>query len=791
MKKIFFVISFIFSSITFAQNKIEGTLIDQSNNKLAFISIVASNEKESKFTNSDENGKFSFQNLSSSQYTLKISSVGYKTLQKNIDFTNSNYIQLNSITLLEDTKVLKTVELRAKTTSIKQEIDRLVINVGKDLTATGTDAASVLNNIQSVSVDSESGEISLRGNTNVTVLIDSKPSNIPVEQLLKQIPANAIKNIELITNPSAKYNPEGNSGIINIELVKNVQLGFNGSYNANISYARNLTYGTGFNFNLKRKNINWFANYSYNGGKSDVIGKLYRSNSFQDIYGLDDKSNHLLKAGADVDVTEKLSFSLSTTQAYNALDYNNNTVVYEIPSFSLTNNSNYNFIRNANTPTYDLLVHQNFTKKKHFIEFNTSFSERFQPENSVWTNSVDPLDLTNNYTEDINFYRNRWYNNLDYSLPINDNITFEAGLESRNYNITNQNNTNQQVLDSNNNLVTKGLSDFNFERDIYTAYFNYRHKINKLGLQTGLRAEQLYITGNFKQDVDNQNSNIRQKTFSLYPSLFTTYDFNKNHQLQFSYSRRVDRPSIKQINPIRSWGTPLLTSVGNPDLKQQFTNSYELKYNVKIDKNDFSFTTFYRDINDFISRTLTVDTQITDRLILSYDNFEKTNNYGFEFATYLKIKPWWKINASSDVYFQEQQGIINNVISSVENVQWNGRINNNISVNAKLNLQLNGLYRGREKTLQRDREAMYMVSIASSYKVFKDNGTITLGINDLTNNFWPKFNTFNPINQQGSFNHESRKVTLGFTYNFGEKSKGEKKKKNNSEEENGMGSEGM
>ncbi|MDB4297244.1 TonB-dependent receptor family protein [Flavobacteriaceae bacterium] len=794
MKKFLYLLIFI-STLAYAQKNsylVTGTIVNKTTQEtVPYVSIFLTNSKQTKTALADGDGKFSATDLVYKKYNLTIEAIGYKTYNQNIIFKEASFLDLGNINIEEDIQALEEVIIRAETSTVTQKIDRLVVNVGKDLTSTGSDASDVLNNIQSVSVDDQSGELSLRGNSNVRVLIDGKPTSIPTEQLLQQIPANAIKNIEIITNPSAKYNPEGNSGIINIELVKNSRKGLNGTLSLNSQYGRNFRNSGGLNLNYKENKINWYANYAGKLGKKEVDGSITRNNPsiYQSIEGKDDYVNQLIKAGADIEFNDKTHLSFFTVQRFVDFDYKNNAKVFTELNGTLNSDNTFSLNRKPRSQSYDLAFSREFDKKDHEIAVEVLYGKNERPENSTWSEDIDPtINPENDYDESIFKETENVLINLDYSNPLTDDTFLELGLESRQNNVTSSINSTQQVTNSNNNPVSSGLTSFRYDRNIYSAYFNLKHQFDKLGIQAGLRGEVYKVDGQFLAEVDNQNTSLSQNTPSLYPSFFSTYDLTNNDQLQFSYSRRVDRPRIKQVTPIRTWGTPLVTSRGNPDLKQQFTNSLELRYNRKIEDGNVSGTVFYRHITDFISRTLSVDPTVTDRGILSYGNFDDTNNYGIEFSIYTRFYKWWRINASTDFYTQKQQGIVAGNLTEVTNNQINGRLSNNFTIGKKTSLQLSGLYRGASKNIQTSRKAMYKVDIGASYKILKDKGTITLGVSDIFNTFRVRFTAKEPFNQIGAFNWESRRISLGFVYNFGSKIKPPKKRKHTSNE---SGDDGM
>ncbi|WP_010133945.1 outer membrane beta-barrel family protein [Ochrovirga pacifica] len=789
MKRSFYLFLILIGQMAFAQQKqIIGKIISKTTQEeVPFVTIFIKNPKETRTSLADEEGSFLAKNLQQNNYLITVEAIGYKPYQQRISFNNQPLLDLGTILLEEDVQALKAVELRAETTSIEQKIDRLVIKVGKDLTNVGTDAASVLDNVQSVAVDQQTGELSLRGNSNVVVLIDGKPTNIPTDQLIKQLPANAIKNIELITNPSAKYSPEGNSGIINIELVKDTRSGFNGSINASATYGRNFRGNTGGNFNYKIKNLNFFANYNFRGGQDDIKGRITRNDNEQNTYGLNNRNNHFVKLGSDIDLDKKTSISLFTVQTFNELNYRNTTQIFNT-SGNLINNSIFDLDREPRSQTYDASFHKKFNDKKHTLDFGVSYNTRQAPEDSDWLDYLkSPENRQYNYNEVIDSESKRWIVNLDYAQPFGDDISIETGIDIRYWRNEKSNISTQLVNNKNNELETKGLNDFDFNRKIYAAYFNYRQQIDKLGIQAGLRTELYDLDATFYAKIDEQNNLVTDEIISVYPSFFATYEVTDKDQLQFSYSRRVDRPSIKQLNPIRTWGTPLMISQGNPELQQQFTNSFELRYNRKVSGGNLSATGFFRRINDFISRSLSKDTQVQNRILLSYDNFDTADNLGIELAAYLKFTSWWNFNGSTDFYYQQQQGIVNNQLTTADNVLFNFRLNNKFTLGKKWSLQIMQMYRGHDENIQREREPMFLMNLGASRKILNNKGVLTLGASDIFNVFRARFNIVNPIEQEGEFNWESQNITLSFTYNIGNQFKQKRRNRPGEDQDAGGG----
>ena len=326
---------------------VQGLVIDAKiNQPLPYVTIIVENIQGETLTGgiTDSEGVFKVNSLAEGIYNVKIQYIGFKPYTKEIEISKDNpTIDLGTIALEEDVASLNEVVVVAEVSTIQQKVDRKVINVGKDLTTAGPTASDIMNNLPSVSVDEQSGALSFRGNENVTVMVDGKISSVPVAQLLKQIPSNAIKQIELITNPSAKYNPEGMSGIINIILHKNVTIGFNGSLDVGLAYEVEPKFNSSLNMNYRTGKFNFYGNLSNNISKNDNFGSFLRTGDaiqqeFDLLFG---RKSQLYKVGVDVYINEKNTFSIFTNQN-----------IYDGKIFGDT------FIKNLNEPTLD--IKQNF-----------------------------------------------------------------------------------------------------------------------------------------------------------------------------------------------------------------------------------------------------------------------------------------------------------------------------------------------------------------------------------------------------------------------------------------------
>ena len=818
-ERLLIAILLLFSFTVFAETdmpvgdkngSLTGVIVDvKTQEPLPYVNVVIRDANNKILTGgiTDNDGKFTIKKIPKGKNKVEIQYMGYKPFVRELEFSSKlSAHKLGTVRLEEDTEVLGEVTVRAELSTVTQKIDRKVINVGKDLTAAGANASEVLNNVQSVSVDSQTGSVSLRGNENVRILVDGKPTNISAAQLLQQIPSTSIKSIELITNPSAKYNPEGMSGIINIVLNKNANIGFNGNVNMGLTRGENTRMNGSLDMNYKTGKVNFFLNFGANDGKRDNYGDVLRSakdengnvildnDILQKFKFKSDNNSQLLKVGADIYLNKKNTLSFYTTQNFREGEFNGVTKIYR--GTELDYNSLMKSETDNSTGTYNLNYKIDFEKEGHNLEFEATYSESDSPEDAVYTELLNPIDLTSNYMDDVdNDYSNTLLN-LDYTNPLSENTKLELGLEFRLNDTENSRVTNQHdfvYVDGNTVpdgdwFVTeqKPNSAFTYDRSIYSGYVNLNHKINNLSMQLGARFEQYEVDGKFIKG--DEKAKYTDSRFTVYPSVFFTFTPSEKNQLQLSYSRRVDRPSIQQVNPIREWSTPLISSFGNPELDPQYTNSFEFNYTKGLKKGSATIGVFYRRVNDNISRVLNKDPLDVEKVEMSYYNTDSNDRYGLELSANYRFVKWWSMNASSDLYIQKETGVSNGENLEITNNSFNVRVSNSFTATKKLRFQLFAMYRGGGEDLQFEVDPMWMINTGASYRILKGKGTLTFRVNDIFEGMKFKFKSEVPYKQTGEFHWESRTAYLGFSYRFGSgKNKAKQRKRRDNRETQGGG----
>lgn len=750
---------------------LSGKVTDKSSSLPISYATVSVKEDNKVITGgiTDDNGLFDIKNLQLKKYTVEVQYMGYKTFTTIADFTAGKNIALGTIALQDEATKLSDVTVVAERSTIEQKIDRKVINVGKDLTTAGATAGEIMNNIPSVNVDQD-GKISLRGNENVRVLVDGRPSNIDVVQLLKQIPSTSIKKIELITNPSAKYNPEGMSGIINIVLHKNANDGFNASVNTGVTFGEKPKINNSVNMNYRTGKVNFFGTYGNNFGEqfNDGLIDRFGDNPMHQLIDIvNDNNSHLFKAGMDFYINDKNTISVYTNQNF----FSGNGIIdlditSPLPLNELYQQSKY-FTDNQDG-AYNIAYKKLFKKEGETldIEINHDYYREVQRGEFTTDYVVDTPEHQDNFQLDfIGERRKLTTANIDYVNPINEKTTFELGAEAR---VTRtESNYLTSADDASDDELAAHDSDYNYDIDIYSAYGTYGQKLGKFGYQLGLRFESYKVHA-----AEFGETKYKDDYITFYPSASMTYSPTEKNMFQVSYSRRVDRPSLEQTKPIREFSTPTVTSLGNPELDPQFTNSVEINYTRTLENGSISAGIFGRLINNEISRVLYPDPIEPEKQILSFINYDNNTAFGFELSANYKITKWWDVQPAIDfssirqkgAVATESDGFINREVTASA---FNARMNSNFRATKSLRFLIFGFYRGGVQGLQWESEPMYKIDAGARYSFLKDKATLSVRFNDIFDTQEFGFDGDVPYPQSGKFGWESQSVYVGLNYMFG------------------------
>lgn len=781
---------FILSLISFSFNQaysappdnepgqVSGIVTDKDlKEALPYVSIII-NDMDGKFISGNstrEDGSFTIKDIPAGKYILMAQFIGYNTFSMEIEISNNRSIlEIGSIELEPNVAMLDDVTIIAERSTIEQKIDRKVINVGKDLTTAGASAADIMGNLPTLTVDQD-GNITMRGNDNVRILVDGKPTNIPAAQLLRQIPSTSIKSIELITNPSAKYNPEGMSGIINIILHKNSNLGFNGNINTGVTLGKNVRSNGSLDMNYRVGKINLFTNAGTNFGKREMNGRIsnFVDNSREEILFVNDNNSYLYKIGVDyyLDDNNTLSFYTNQNKYFGEPFADIHILYFDHPADNI--NQKLNLDNENLSSTYNFDYKRDFNKEGHSIELEANYNMVHGSEFAKF-NFTGGEGNFSNYQDDVSDDNSNTTVNLDYINPLNDKSKLELGLEARQREVHNIYKTTNPNL---------GEADYNYDNRIYSFYTTYGQSFEKWSYQLGVRLEQYNV-----EAVLNGDKIFEEDYFTAFPTAYVSYQFSEKKTLQVTYGRRVDRPGLNQVNPVREFNTPRITGLGNPELNPQFTNSVELNYTQNFEKGNFTGGVFYRIINNEINQTILEDPEDPSRLLLTFINGDDNSSYGLELSGSYKPFKWWSIHPSFEIYHQNTRGVIGTEPVEVEDNAFNFRVNNNFKASDALSFQVFGYYRSPAEEMQFKSREMYFVNAGARYNLFKDKATLSLNFTDVFNTQKFTFNTDLPYKQSGSFKPESQAVYLGFSYKFGGgKNSALKRKSRESNEKEGGG----
>lgn len=813
MKHFFVMLLMVSSAIISAQpssnseiksGSISGRVIDSNlNEPLPYVNIVIKDTANKIITGgiTNDDGTFNIERIPEGNVIVSIQFIGYKTVNTPVNLAKGNFrVNLGDIPLEEEATGLDEVTVVADVSTIQQKIDRKVITIGKDLQTAGATASEIMNNLPSVSVDQQSGAISLRGNQNVRVMVDGKLSNIPAEQLLKQIPSTSIKSIELITNPSAKYNPEGMSGIINIVLHKNTMIGFNGNLNVGLAYDIEPKFNSSIDANYRNGKFNFYGSYGNSIAKNFNFGKIDRVEQqiLQNFNILNNNKSYLFKIGLDFYINDKNSISIFTNQ--NIFDgwVDVNTRINYFTDSSLNQSQAIRGTNENDSQQYNFNYKHNFDDEGHNIELEVDHNifEGFGGTNNTFFSAQRP-----NFIEDTDTDRNRTTINLDYINPLSESLKLELGLEARLF--------DNSIFYASDAREQNEIGDyiptttrFDYTRDIYSAYATFGKTAEKWSYQIGLRAESVNVDSEaFKKDLASSTEltiPFENDYFEVYPSAFFTYTPSEKHSYQLSYSRRIDRPGIGQVNPLPEFNTALISQFGNQELLPQFTNSMEVNYTRQLKKGSITAGIFYRIIEDEIQQAILIDRTDINRLILTNLNFENTSAYGIEISSNYRPTEWWSINGSFDLFSQTQksvaesfdtnQNIVLNIVE-VDNVAWNLRAFNNFKATKSLSFSVFGMYRGKNKNIQFEMMDMLMVNIGLRYNFMEGRADFSLNYNDIFDTMFAEFDGQRPFLQRGQFNWESQQISGRLSYRFGGgkyRAKSRKQRDNDEKEAEGL-----
>jgi len=780
-----------------------GKVVDQATNlPLDYATISLYRLKDSTLIAgnvSDIKGNFSIQAPIGVYYAV-VDFLAYQT--QTINQINpqagQTRIDLGTIALQSQATALDEIVVVAEKSQMELSLDKKIFNVGKDLASRGGSAADLLDNVPSIQVDVE-GEVSLRGSNNVRILIDGQPSGlIGNGSGLQQLQANMIEKIELITNPSARYQAEGSAGIINIILKKERKSGLNGSFDLTLGYPEN--YGAAVNLNFRTKKLNFFTNYglSYrNGpGKGSLYQEIFRNDTTyitqQNNQRIRSGLNHTLRFGADYFFSPKTTLTTALTYR-TGMDDNFQQTNYRDFLFNLdtpvgTTSRTDEEVEDEMNLEYAMTLKRKFEREGHELSLDLRYRDKTEEEGSDLRNqfftddrnpdgSPDLLQQSNNKESErlLTFQ-------LDYVHPFSKESKFEVGLRSSFRDIDNDFLVEEFSDDV--WLPLEGLSNnFQYDENIHAAYLIYGNKKGKFSYQFGLRPEYSQVS---TQLLQTQQTNNRDY-LNLFPSVHFTYDLPQENAIQISYSKRVRRPRFWDLNPFFTFSDNRNFFSGNPDLNPEFADAWEIGHIKYWDQGSLSSSLYYRHTNGKIDRIRRIDD--TGKSVTQPENLLTEDAFGFEFTASYNPYKWWRLNADFNFYRAVTDG--GNLGDSFQSdaYSWFTRGTSRFSLGKTTDVQVRFDYRAPQINTQGKRLAMYGVDLAASQDVFHKKGTLTLSVRDLFNSkrwrYTAEGENFITIND---FQWRARSVRMTLTYRLNQQ-----KKKGGIRDQGGMqgGNEGQ
>ena len=778
------------------QISITGNIIDSNTKEpLEYATVVLNNIETKQLSGgiTDEKGNFTIKIIPGT-YDISFEFISFKTIKIPKKIINSS-VNFGTIKLSEDSDKLDEIVIIAEKSTVEIRLDKRIYNVGKDMTVKGGSASDVLDNVPSVDVDVE-GNVSLRGNENVRILIDGKPSalvGLSGTEALRQLPADAIERVEVVTSPSARYDAEGTAGILNIILRKGVATGLNGSLNTTIGDP--TQYRIASNINFRTKKINFFTNLGYrnSSGPGNFLTNLSTfENESVNSLRIEDRDFERNRNGYNINLGLEyfLSNESSITGTYFYRDSDNkNLSTNTIQVFDANNILEFSDVRIQDEDEIDetsqisLNYTNNINNSGHKLTIDFQYSDSKEIETAFID---DSLASENNITTENS---KSTLIQSDYVLPIGEHMQFELGYRG-------------DFQDLNSNFLVNRIPelDFNpsnnliFKQNVNAIYSQFGNKINKFSYLLGLRTE---IT-DVKVRLTNTNENFDYRYTEVFPTINFGLERTDNQSFTLGYSRRLRRPRYWYLNPFESRNSQNVIYKGNPGLIPTFTNSFDLGFLQKIGKLTLNSSIYFQHSVNAIQRVTRDEIRLLDGVnqvitIREPINLASEDRYGFELTANYNPSKKVRLSGSFNVFQQESKGLYEYnkftidetsgaIISSPEiqdlgniNNSWFSRFNATFTLPWKIQMQNRLSYRGPRYTAQSESKGMFSANIALSKDVFSEKGTLVLNVSDVFNSRKWRSTNFNPnkenptsINSQES-QWRVRQISLNFTYRFNQK----------------------
>jgi hypothetical protein len=802
---------------------VTGKVIDKDvNQPLEYATIAFFSTKENKIITggiTDLEGNFSIE-VPSDTYDITVEYISYKTrtipnkiLDKDTD--------LGTLSIGIDAQSLNEVTIVAERTTVEIKLDKKIYNIGSDLTTAGGTVSDALNNIPSVSVDIEGG-ISLRGNQNVRILINGKPSALAGfgdTNVLSQLPAEAIERVEVITSPSARYDAEGTAGILNIILRQKETLGFNGSLNLNAGDPDN--YGLSANLNLRKDKFNLFTNLGFRyfdaprNSFSDtnyfdrLIEGTIRSPEFERIRE-DQKVERLNRSynaslGMEYFIDDASSITGSVFYRYG-----------EDADLSLNNSDRFNM----GSIVEQTLRREKQTEEDNSYQISLNYVNRFDDEGHQLTadiqyggdKEIQQTGISEDYlatqqADPERFQREEVFTTekqieyllqADYVLPLGEDSRFEAGFRDNYENELTDYNLNQENISTGNLVLNDTLSNlFDYTEHVTALYSQYGTKLGKFSFLLGLRLENTRLKGDIdsrltdEELIDAFGFPIQTKFDNNYLGLFPTVNLiynlakedEKEESITLGYNRRINRPRGWYINPFPSRSSRTNVFQGNPNLQPAFASAFDLGYLKRWEDLTLTTSIYYQhETNSFERVEENTGQRTTDGIDIIRTipvNLSTNDRIGAEFAILYSPTKWLRLNSSFNFFQFETEGQFNGIDYGAKNTSYFARFSSKVTLPVKIDWQTNVFYRGAQENAQTKTDGIFSIDLALSKEIFKDKATISLNVRDLLNsNKRNSFTTTEFFNRTSEFQWRQRQITLSLMFRFNQQKKQQRDREN-------------
>ncbi|PJR04530.1 outer membrane beta-barrel family protein [Avrilella dinanensis] len=802
-KSLFLLFALFSMSEMMSQNQlvISGKIIDKDTKQpLEYASVIFQSNTDVNYITgeiTDENGDFTFE-VNADVYEIKVEYMGFDAMTIPERTVNTDW-NMGTVEVSAGDEQLEDLVIEVERSPVEIKLDKRIYNVGDDNVVKGGTASDVLDNIPSVSVDSD-GTVSLRGNESVRVLIDGKPSGMAsnIADALKMLSAESIEQVEVITNPSARYEAEGGAGLINIILKKGKNQGVNGNVTATVSNP--FGYSVASTLNYREENFNIFANLSYRDNKT--LGNSVNNSEYFDENGntsqfVDEYSNReRMRRGFNGNIgfewylTDKLTWNNNFSWRRSHGD-NPNEVIYH--TFDAQRNPDNSRVRN--TAEDDMKENVDYTSEFTF-KFNdeghqllasaTVFKNYDIEDSNIRTYM---LGTDNSLSEDITKAQEADLNHqlrLDYTLPINDNTHFEAGYLGT----FNKLDTDYEVNSYNNGVLEPNelfLNNLEYKENIQALYTQFGSKINRFSYMLGLRWESSKI--NVNQFVTNDFNEKKYNNF--FPSVFLNYEFNESTNASISYSKRVRRPRGRMLNPISDYSSSISFFMGNPDLNPAFTDAFDVGFMKRWNYFTLSTSAYLNRTTDsfeYVRRINGVNDEGIPITVMSPINLSDEYRYGMEFNFNYTPYHWLKLNGNLNLFQQQTRGDYtftdfdgNEVYQNFDQdaFRWTGRLTARVNLPVDIDWQTNYMYFSGGNNSQGKMLDNHNINMSLSKDFLNDRATLSFNVQDLLNSRkWRNETYLETANIYREMQWRERTFNLSFTYRFNQ-SKKEAQQRNN------------